>query len=150
MALSLTCFRAPDPGRCADSGFGRGIFSIDVKYEKLAARARKLDADIYFWDEAGFRADAVQGRTWGKKGETPTWSSSVYLREGDKWKNVFYAETKVTDPKSQPAKAKTGETKAPDAKRNETSAKSSTSISRRLHRPAMQKTSVTSPRSHRR
>jgi transposase len=39
-------------------------------YPKLAARARKLDADIYFW-EAGFRADAVQGRTWGKKGETP-------------------------------------------------------------------------------
>src|SRR6266700_5662996 len=30
-------------------------------YPKLAARARKLDADIYFWDEAGFRADAVQG-----------------------------------------------------------------------------------------
>lgn len=40
-------------------------------YPELAARARKLDADIYFWDEAGFRADAVQGRTWGKKGETP-------------------------------------------------------------------------------
>jgi hypothetical protein len=40
-------------------------------YPKLAAQARKLDADIYFWDEAGFRADAVQGRTWGKKGETP-------------------------------------------------------------------------------
>jgi len=28
-------------------------------YPKLAARARKLGADIYFWDEAGFRADAV-------------------------------------------------------------------------------------------
>ena len=40
-------------------------------YPKLAARARKLAADIYFWDEAGFRADAVQGRTWGKKGQTP-------------------------------------------------------------------------------
>lgn len=40
-------------------------------YPKLAARARKLGADIYFWDEAGFRADAVQGRTWGKKGHTP-------------------------------------------------------------------------------
>jgi len=40
-------------------------------YPKLAARARKLGADIYFWDEAGFRADAVQGRTWGKKGQTP-------------------------------------------------------------------------------
>ena len=30
-------------------------------YPKLAARAKKLAADIYFWDEAGFRADAVQG-----------------------------------------------------------------------------------------
>jgi transposase len=40
-------------------------------YPKLAVRARKLDADIYFWDEAGFRADAVQGRTWGKRGHTP-------------------------------------------------------------------------------
>ena len=40
-------------------------------YPKLAARAKKVNADIYFWDEAGFRADAVQGRTWGKKGETP-------------------------------------------------------------------------------
>jgi len=40
-------------------------------YPKLAARVRKLGADIYFWDEAGFRADAVQGRTWGKKGQTP-------------------------------------------------------------------------------
>ena len=40
-------------------------------YPKLAARARKLGADIYFWDEAGFRADAVQGRTWGMRGQTP-------------------------------------------------------------------------------
>ena len=40
-------------------------------YPKLAARAKKLGADIYFWDEAGFRADAVQGRTWGRKGQTP-------------------------------------------------------------------------------
>lgn len=40
-------------------------------YPKLAARARKLGADIYFWDEAGFRADAVQGRTWSRKGQTP-------------------------------------------------------------------------------
>jgi transposase len=40
-------------------------------YPKLAARAKKLRADIYFWDEAGFRADAVQGRTWSKKGQTP-------------------------------------------------------------------------------
>ena len=40
-------------------------------YPKLAARAKKLGADIYFWDEAGFRANAVQGRTWSRKGRTP-------------------------------------------------------------------------------
>ena len=26
---------------------------------------------MFFWDESGFRADAVHGRTWGVKGETP-------------------------------------------------------------------------------
>jgi hypothetical protein len=26
---------------------------------------------VYFWDESGFRADAVHGKTWGVKGETP-------------------------------------------------------------------------------
>ena len=52
----------------------------------------------------------------GKKGDTPTESASVYVREGDKWKNVFYAETKVVAANAQPPKAKTGETKAPDAK----------------------------------
>jgi transposase len=44
-------------------------------YPKLASRAKKLGADIYFWDEAGFRADAVQGRTWAKRGQTPVIST---------------------------------------------------------------------------
>ena len=26
---------------------------------------------MHFWDESGFRADTVHGKTWGKKGETP-------------------------------------------------------------------------------
>jgi hypothetical protein len=52
----------------------------------------------------------------GKKGDTPTWSASVYVREGDKWKNVFYAETKVVPANAQPPKARTGETKAPETK----------------------------------
>lgn len=26
---------------------------------------------MFFWDESGFRADAVHGRTWGVKGQTP-------------------------------------------------------------------------------
>jgi len=40
-------------------------------YPAIARRARKEKAEIYFWDESGFRADAVQGRTWGIKGQTP-------------------------------------------------------------------------------
>jgi transposase len=37
-------------------------------YPSIAARAKRLGAEIYFWDESGFRADAVQGRTWGVRG----------------------------------------------------------------------------------
>jgi len=40
-------------------------------YPQLAARAKRDGAEIYFWDESGFRADAVQGKTWGVKGHTP-------------------------------------------------------------------------------
>jgi len=40
-------------------------------YPAIARRARAENADIYFWDESGFRADAVQGQTWGVKGQTP-------------------------------------------------------------------------------
>jgi len=28
-------------------------------------------AEIYFWDESGFRADAVHGKTWAERGKTP-------------------------------------------------------------------------------
>jgi transposase len=40
-------------------------------YPAIARRAKAEKADIYFWDESGFRADAVQGKTWGVKGQTP-------------------------------------------------------------------------------
>jgi transposase len=40
-------------------------------YPQLAARARRAGAEIYFWDESGFRADAVHGKTWGMRGHTP-------------------------------------------------------------------------------
>jgi transposase len=40
-------------------------------YPAIARRAKREKADIYFWDESGFRADAVQGKTWGVKGQTP-------------------------------------------------------------------------------
>jgi transposase len=37
----------------------------------IAAEAKASKADIYFWDESGFRADTVHGRTWALKGQTP-------------------------------------------------------------------------------
>ncbi len=40
----------------------------------------------------------------GKKSPATVWSASVYVREGDKWKAAFYAETAVVDPKAAPAK----------------------------------------------
>jgi len=40
-------------------------------YPAIARRAKREKAEIYFWDESGFRADAVHGKTWGAKGHTP-------------------------------------------------------------------------------
>ncbi|MDR2213526.1 MAG: IS630 family transposase [Pseudomonadales bacterium] len=40
-------------------------------YPAIVRQAKREKAEIYFWDESGFRADAVQGKTWGKKGQTP-------------------------------------------------------------------------------
>jgi transposase len=40
-------------------------------YPAIARQAKREKADVYFWDESGFRADAVQGTTWSAKGQTP-------------------------------------------------------------------------------
>ncbi|ALS93957.1 IS630 family transposase [Xanthomonas oryzae] len=40
-------------------------------YPAIVKHAKREKAEIYFWDESGFRADAVQGRTWAVKGVTP-------------------------------------------------------------------------------
>lgn len=40
-------------------------------YPAIVRQAKREKAEIYFWDESGFRADAVQGKTWGVKGQTP-------------------------------------------------------------------------------
>ena len=37
----------------------------------IAAAARQGQAEVYFWDESGFRADSVHGRTWAPRGHTP-------------------------------------------------------------------------------
>jgi transposase len=40
-------------------------------YPAIARTAKRDQAEIYFWDESGFRADAVHGTTWGAKGQPP-------------------------------------------------------------------------------
>lgn len=40
-------------------------------FPAIAAQARDSAGSIFFWDEAGFRADSVHGRTWGVRGRTP-------------------------------------------------------------------------------
>jgi len=41
------------------------------QFPAIAREAKASGGEVYFWDESGFRADAVHGRTWGKKGQTP-------------------------------------------------------------------------------
>ena len=40
-------------------------------FPAIAKQAKLAGAEIYFWDEAGFRADAVHGKTWSLRGKTP-------------------------------------------------------------------------------
>jgi transposase len=40
-------------------------------YPTIAQQAKVEGGEVFFWDESGFRADAVHGRTWGVKGQTP-------------------------------------------------------------------------------
>lgn len=40
-------------------------------YPGIARRAKAQGAEVFFWDESGFRADTVHGKTWGVRGQTP-------------------------------------------------------------------------------
>jgi len=40
-------------------------------YPRIARQAKEQKAEILFWDESGFRADTVHGKTWGVRGQTP-------------------------------------------------------------------------------
>lgn len=40
-------------------------------YPAIARQAKAEGAEIGFWDESGFRADGVQGKTWAARGKTP-------------------------------------------------------------------------------
>jgi hypothetical protein len=39
------------------------------RFPAIARQAEASGGEVYFWDESGFRADAVNGRTWGKTGQ---------------------------------------------------------------------------------
>lgn len=40
-------------------------------FPAIARQARAQGAAVFFWDESGFRADTVHGKTWGVRGQTP-------------------------------------------------------------------------------
>lgn len=40
-------------------------------FPAIAARAQRAGAEIFFWNESGFRADSGHGRTWNVRGQTP-------------------------------------------------------------------------------
>lgn len=40
-------------------------------YPAIVREAKAEGAEIFFWDESGFRADTVHGKTWGVRGQTP-------------------------------------------------------------------------------
>ena len=40
-------------------------------YPAVARQAKAEGAEVFFWDESGFRADTVHGKTWGVRGQTP-------------------------------------------------------------------------------
>ena len=39
------------------------------QFPAIAQQAKASGGEVYFWDESGFRADAVHGKTWGRKGQ---------------------------------------------------------------------------------
>ncbi len=41
------------------------------RFPAIAKQAKVSGGEVYFWDESGFRADTVHGKTWGVKGQTP-------------------------------------------------------------------------------
>lgn len=40
-------------------------------YPEIARQVRTERAEVFFWDESGFRADTVHGKTWDVRGQTP-------------------------------------------------------------------------------
>ena len=49
---------------------GFEVVGCDVSAASMA-RFKAEGGEVFFWDESGFRADTVHGKTWGRKGHTP-------------------------------------------------------------------------------
>jgi transposase len=49
---------------------------LSEEYPKIAAKAKRLKARIFFGDEAGIRSDFHAGTTWGVRGRTPIVSTT--------------------------------------------------------------------------
>jgi transposase len=51
------------------------------QFPAIAQQAKASGGEVYFWDESGFRADAVHGSTWGQQGANPcgrtTWPTAI-------------------------------------------------------------------------
>ena len=63
------------PQKPLQRAYQRDPEAIDMwrreSFPGIARKARAAGGEVYFWDESGFRADTVHGKTWGKKGQTP-------------------------------------------------------------------------------
>ena len=49
---------------------------LQTEYPKIAARAKRQQAQIFFGDEAGVRSDCHAGTTWAPRGQTPIVSTT--------------------------------------------------------------------------
>lgn len=49
---------------------------LNEEYPKIAAKAKRLKARVFFGDEAGVRSDFHSGTTWGVRGRTPIVSTT--------------------------------------------------------------------------
>jgi transposase len=71
---------------------------VSQTYPGIARQAKRRKAEIFFWDESGFRADAVHGKTWAVKGQTPVVQrpgqrQSVSAASAVNSKGAFWFET---------------------------------------------------------
>ena len=67
-------------------------------YPAIARKAKADKAEVLFWDESGFRANTVHGKTWGVKGQTPVVSvpgqrQSISAASAVSSKGAFWFET---------------------------------------------------------